>query len=495
MALLMRYGYVDRILTTNFDLLAVRACALICEFPAIYDFAASQLFKPADIPDRAVVYLHGQRTGFVLINTDEDFKRHSDLLGPVFEDAGRGRLWIVVGYSGENDPVFDHLANVSRFDNGLYWVGYQDNDPSKHVEDRLLDQGKDAFYTRGMDADAFFIALTQKLGIFPPQFIGQPFGHLDTILEMLAPYPVGGDTGEQHVTEPARAAIRAAASNYKNSSVLGSLAQELLMAGKYDEVVALQDDYERTPSPEAADAISWAHVLRGYALSERAKVAPNEEADRLFEIAYQEYARALTIKPEMLEALNTWGTVLADQAERKKGAEADRLLKLAEEKYAAALAIMPDKHEALNNWGVALVARAKLKSGEEADRLFGIAGEKYEAALAIKLDQEQVLSNWGLALLEQGKMREGALRAETLGKAEEKFLQAEALVQGVAAYNLACLAALRDKDQECRTWLEVSKETGRLPSKRHLNDDVDLDSVRDSGWFKELVDGLDNAAT
>lgn len=50
-AQLMKAGYVDRVLTTNFDLLFVRACALLGQFPAVYDFAASQLFKAADIPE------------------------------------------------------------------------------------------------------------------------------------------------------------------------------------------------------------------------------------------------------------------------------------------------------------------------------------------------------------------------------------------------------------------------------------------------------------
>jgi hypothetical protein len=99
--------------------------------------------------------LHGQYTGFILINTEEDFDRHSHLLGPVFEDAGGGRVWIVVGYRGENDPVFNHLARVSRFDNGLYWIGYQNAEAPKHVDDQLLTPGKDAFYVKGYDADSF----------------------------------------------------------------------------------------------------------------------------------------------------------------------------------------------------------------------------------------------------------------------------------------------------------------------------------------------------
>ena len=60
-ALLMESGYVNSVLTTNFDLLVVRACAVLGVFPAVYDFATSQLLKRADIPDQALFYLHGQR--------------------------------------------------------------------------------------------------------------------------------------------------------------------------------------------------------------------------------------------------------------------------------------------------------------------------------------------------------------------------------------------------------------------------------------------------
>lgn len=39
-AQLVKKGYVDRILTTNFDPLAVKACAMLNVYPAVYDFAA-----------------------------------------------------------------------------------------------------------------------------------------------------------------------------------------------------------------------------------------------------------------------------------------------------------------------------------------------------------------------------------------------------------------------------------------------------------------------
>ena len=173
-ALLLREGYVDRVLTTNFDLLVVRACAMLSIFPAIYDFAASQLLKKADLPDQAVFYLHGQRTGFVLMNTEEDMQAHSKHLGPVFEDAANGRSWIIVGYSGETDPVFEHLALQSRFDDGLFWIGYGDRDPPPHVRDNLLACEKDAFFTKGYDADSFFMR-AQKHSLDAAIFVGEFF--------------------------------------------------------------------------------------------------------------------------------------------------------------------------------------------------------------------------------------------------------------------------------------------------------------------------------
>ena len=45
-AQLMASGYVDRVLTTNFDPLVVRACALSGIYPAVYDFAASHVLLP-----------------------------------------------------------------------------------------------------------------------------------------------------------------------------------------------------------------------------------------------------------------------------------------------------------------------------------------------------------------------------------------------------------------------------------------------------------------
>jgi hypothetical protein len=408
-ALLVQAGFVDRVLTTNFDLLVVRACALLNEFPAIYDFAASQLFKAPDIPSKAVVYLHGQYTGFILINTEEDFDRHSHLLGPVFEDAGSGRVWIVVGYSGENDPVFNHLARVPRFDNGLYWVGYQDADPARHVHENLLAPGKDAFFVRGYDADSFFITLTQKLTIFPPRLLAQPFSHIKSAMEMLTPYGFPGQAAEEDVTRTPRQWIDMAIDQFekgKLSEGAFAAALKLLLAGAYESVLQYRPEYDKAPSPELGDPLSWAYVMQGNTLSTKAKTKTGDEADKLLSAAEEQYKMALDIKPGMAQALNNWGNALADRARISRAEDVDMLFREAAEKYQAALAVKPDMAEALFNWGSALLDQGGTKTGEEADRLLSEAETKYRAALVIRPDMHEAFFKWGNVLLEQGSQKE-----------------------------------------------------------------------------------------
>ena len=400
-AQLMKNGFVDRILTTNFDLLAVRACALLGVFPAIYDFAASQLFKPADIPDQAVFYLHGQRTGFVLMNTEEECEKHAKLLAPVFEDAGRGRIWVVVGYSGENDPVFDHLAKVDRFDHCLFWAGYGENDPATHVRERLLVGGKYAFYVKGFDADDFFVTLAQKLGCFPPDLTSKPFSHLNALLEVLTPYSIPGQSGDVDVTEEARSLIQNAVEQYEKPtrkkrgkrrppvreevSSAALAAQADLMAGDYEKVIALGAAYKGTLPAELADAVWRAYVMQGIALAAQARTKEGAEADKLFELAGEKYQAALKIKPEDDNALINWGNALLSQARQKEGEEAGRLFELAAQKYQAALDIKPDKQEALVNRSATFILQGRYEQAlADIDRALeiqpGNAGALYNRA-------------------------------------------------------------------------------------------------------------------
>ena len=345
----MKHGQVDRILTTNFDPLVVRACALVGEFPAVYDLAASQRFDPEKVPEKAVFYLHGQRTGFVLVNTQPDGEAQAERLAPVFEDAGRGHMWIVAGYSGENDPVFTTLAQISSFDYPLYWIGYKREAPPQHVKEKLLGPNKHAFYVNSGGADEFFIEIAKRLGCFPPEFVGRPFSHLDTLLERLTPFPLPDQAAEYDVRP--RRLIRAAIKRYEprdegvkpadeavtpedtaDFSAETLQATAALMAGDYERVLALQPEHGRKMPAELADSVSWAYVMHGVTLQTHAEHQQGEDADQLFAQAGEQYAAALAIKPDRYEALNSWGHALIVQSACKTGEEAERLWREAEQR-------------------------------------------------------------------------------------------------------------------------------------------------------------------
>ncbi|MCE5313433.1 MAG: hypothetical protein ABFD49_07700 [Armatimonadota bacterium] len=538
-AQLISNGYVDRVLTTNFDPLVVRACALIHEFPAVYDFAASQYFNPAYVSRPSVFYLHGQSTGFVLMNTQKECEEHAKRMEPVFSEAGKGRVWIVVGYSGESDPVFEHLANVERFDYGLFWVCYKDEAPGKHVSEQLLVDGKDAFQVNGFDADSFFVTLARELDCFPPDYIRKPFTHLDNMMQTLTTFSFPGQEGELDITAEAREMIRAAADKYENASESFDGKSEFDSDGSSAlEVVSalLEGDYDKAISAGESllaqnDALAWSYVMSGNALGDQAKTKQDDESDQLFAQAYEKYESALKIKPDMHEALNNWGVALGNQAKTKQGeesdqlfaqayekynsalkikpnlhealnnwgvdlrnqtktkqgAESDRLFAQAYEKYEAALKIKPDKHEALKNWGTGLWNQAMMKQGAESDKLFAQAYEKYEAALKIKPDSHDVLSNWGVTLLIQAKTKQGADADSLLSQAHDKLSEAESLAPNTTVYNMACLSALRNDEAGCREWLTRAFDVHALPSRRHIEIDSDLDSMRDKDWFQDIL--------
>ena len=446
-ACLVRAGYVDRILTTNFDPLVMNACALIGEYPAVYDFAAAPIFISPMIARKAVFHLHGQSTGFVLVNTDEQGKKQFVHIGPLLRDSVAGRPVVVVGYSGENDPVFDHLSGIERFDFQLFWTGYCEEDPAAHVREKLLDAGRDAFFVRATDADRFFVGLAQNLKCFPPALIARPFSHLLEILAPIPPFPIPTTTtGQFDVLDVARGKIKTAIDTIEKEEPSKEKERHALLTAKFPATAAgLEGPAELKPEERELRALSL--LQEGNQIYGKALQSGKEDADRLFGEAANKYEKALGMKPDMHEALYNWGNALSDQAQTKTGAEADRLFAAAGEKYERALRVKPDKHEALYNWGAALAAQAQTKTGAEADRLFAAANDRY--------------------------------------------IKCESIRPGHAAYNLACVASLCGREEDCEKWLEASKAAGVLPTRAHIEKDADLDPVRQRDWFKDFVSKLD----
>jgi NAD-dependent SIR2 family protein deacetylase len=395
-AQLIAKGYVDRVLTVNFDPLVVRACALLNRFPAVYDFALSRQFEPANLPQQSVFYLHGQDTSFQLIHTDKDSRRNLENIKPVIREALNGRPLIVLGYSGESDPVFTAIEEQSSFGYGLYWVEHSDSlQPKQHLT-KLLSK-EDVFFVPNQDADVFFAKACQALGIFPPEAIASPLKHLRNVLDGIDDYKFGGQNQSWDLLATTKEKLDELIREDEEKS-RSQLTMQLL-AGELDKAQQTVEAISGGLPESLKETASWVYILQGNAF--------------------------------------------LDQTKQKRGEEADLLFNQATEKYKQALKIKPDRYDALNCLSTTLLYQARLKQGGDRDKI--------------------------------------------LQTAKEKALNAEKIMLGAGAYNLACLSALQNQEDECQKWLNTSWRANNLPDCNHLAQDSDLDPVRGQSWFQDFL--------
>jgi len=183
----------------------------------------------------------------------------------------------------------------------------------------------------------------------------------------------------------------------------------------------------------------------------------------------------LKVRPERRSFLGLEGAARAEK------------FSLAALKYEAALAIKLDYHEALNNWGTALSAEAEGLDGKARAEKFSLSGLKYEAALAIKPDSHEALNNWGAALSVEARLLSGDARRQKLLDAEEKSRKAREIL-GKSNYNFACTLAMQGQISSALDELEACHKDGTLETRPHLENDPDLDVLRENPRFLALLE-------
>lgn len=195
-------GFVDRVLTLNFDLVLENACALLGLLPAVYDFSTAPGSDPTKIVSPAILHLHGQSYGFALLNTDEETQKHRRKLKPILRDTLSKAPLVVIGYSGSADGISQTLLQEYGDDEPLYWVGH-DETLGSHLQGFF--RKKYFHFIGGADFDRFMIELAQSLECWPPRLFANPFAHMvDVLLARLSPvtpYPVGNSESSIDILE------------------------------------------------------------------------------------------------------------------------------------------------------------------------------------------------------------------------------------------------------------------------------------------------------
>lgn len=456
LAQLLKNDFADYVLTVNFDNLMLRALALYNIFPPTYDMAILKDLTTTTFPEKSVVYLHGQHHGLWLLNTEDEMGKVAKTVPRIFDRISNKRPWIFIGYSG-SDPIFEHICNIGRFDNGLYWVGYNDSNPHSEVSKFLSDPHKNAYYIKGYDADAFMLKLNQELGLEQPQILSKPFSSLKDMLEEI------NDINDEDHFKPVKERLEIAKKNV-------SKAIEQFEEGKLDMTTSereLQIDNLKQEIIELSIAENYDETK--IALIEKQVKELNDQS----------------LNESLARLYFDWGYELGNLAGIEKGVNKEKLLNKAIEKYKKATQFNPENKKAFNNWGVDLELLSETKKGKEKEVLLNNSIEKYEEAIKIDPYYGSPFYGIGTNLMLRAKLKKGDEREKLFDFAFEKLQKA--IFYGSQHYNMACLQSLRKNKKEALKYLESSLKRGDQKVNFVLKDE-DWQHYLEDKDFKAIIE-------
>lgn len=431
LAHLMEKGYVDYIVTVNFDNLAQRALALYNTFPPIYDISILNDFTTTSLDVKSITYLHGQYQGLWQLNTEEEMNKinKDSVAKSIFDKITNNRLWIVVGYSGE-DFIFDQLIKLARFDNGLYWVGYKNNEPISRVQDLLLNKANTgSYWISGYDADSFFFKLNVKLGKLNaeigeehPKIFDTPMNFLLDLQKSIVDIDHSDDYRSiKFRFDHSKKMVSDAIERYEIDENMRStelLTREAIkfyhikkklincvINERYEELEELENQVKNDVFFDSTLTfiISDIYCNWGTYLGILAKSALNDEAEKHYRAAFEKFQKASQINPNDYTIYFYWGNYLGELAKLKQSNEAESLFNQAFEMYKKASLIKADEYEIYYNWGNFLVVIAQAANGEEAESYFKQAIDKYNEGIQINSSDHEIYNNLGLSLVNLAK--------------------------------------------------------------------------------------------
>lgn len=219
-----------------------------------------------------------------------------------------------------------------------------------------------------------------------------------------------------------------------------------------------------------------------------ANETPQKKAIFYLKRSVESFKKAAELNPKRFSSINNWGRSLGKLAELLGGDHAEKLFTEACEKIAEARRISPGHPSSFEAWGTILAGWANLRGCIKVDEYFGEACAKYAEADRIKPGDPFLFNAWGLALMNWALKSEGSHADAHVAEAIEKYNMADKFEPGSSAYNLACLFSLRGEFKNCLEYLEKSFHYDTLPKLGFLENDSDLDPVRDEEWFIEFLE-------
>lgn len=324
LAQLIKNELIDYVLTVNFDNLMLRALALYNIYPPTYDMAILKDITTSTFPTKSIVYLHGQHHGLWLLNTEEELRKVNEVIPPILNSI-KDRPWIFIGYSA-NDPIFEHIIKLGRFDKGLYWVSREEINISNKIKENLLDkENTNSFLIEGYDSDSFMLELNTKLELEQPEILEKPFSYLKNCLDNIVDIQ-----DEEHFKgikerlEIIKTQVIKSIEIYENEENEENLIKEIIdlrLKENFDEkrINEIYQKTQKSKNQQLKNTLSGLFNNWGIILS---KLAKNKNNDKnLFNKAFDKYEIALKLNPKNIYTFNNWGNALSKLAEIKNNDE------------------------------------------------------------------------------------------------------------------------------------------------------------------------------
>ncbi|MGV6839926.1 MAG: TPR end-of-group domain-containing protein [Planktomarina sp.] len=430
LACLLKAGYINRVLTFNFDMVIEKALARVDYQIPSYDFGIVPTDRIRDLAAPSIIYLHGQSLGLQLLNSTKETQDHAEKLRPLIRHELEHSVVVVMGYSGTSDQAFQIIEEEYQNEESLYWMGYRKK-PDKKLQ-KLLKNDYAEFHG-DCDYDLVMMELAAELGCFPPKLMANPMDHVIDGLQDMAEFP-DWDGRTADLKRVLEVRMKKTAEVWENGRTKEEKRALSLFGAKEDRTEGAMDDVTKY-------AKYWS-LLR-----EAMKLVPDDPAPDLpmenFDQAFKLFEEAVKLSDKPHEALNNWGVALSHKAQRLEGRAALDGFDAAIAQYQAAIAVKPDKHEALSNWGIVILYKAQLMKGTDV----------------------------------QGS-RQMAL---------DKIQQAKDII-GKAYYGYACALALTGQTDAALDELDECAVDGTLPNRAHLETDTDMDALRGHPRFAAILE-------
>ncbi|MCC6156948.1 MAG: hypothetical protein IT350_02770 [Deltaproteobacteria bacterium] len=200
---LVNTGWVNLILTSNFDTLPVRSAHFLHDAkPRFVDLARDVKSSAEGLEPGTVVYLNGMADNHAPAS-EESLKRHDAVILQMLYRAALDSVVIVLGYSGRRDPLFDRFARMPEAGNGLFWVT-RDPEPDAHVQEEILGTGRYADFLGKTDADRFMAELVLAgMGLPDPEPLADRERYWADHVAQIDVRPIGGNGTPPPWTPPA----------------------------------------------------------------------------------------------------------------------------------------------------------------------------------------------------------------------------------------------------------------------------------------------------